>query len=56
VTIFLVEQNACPALPAGRTAVVLVNGRVRLSGGRGGTLLAKPEIRPTTSKGGPHDE
>jgi branched-chain amino acid transport system ATP-binding protein len=51
VTIFLVEQNAYHALRLADRGYVLVNGRVRLSGG-GRELLANAEVRAAYLEGG----
>jgi branched-chain amino acid transport system ATP-binding protein len=51
VTIFLVEQNAYHALRLADRGYVLVNGRVRLSGG-GSELLANAEVRAAYLEGG----
>jgi len=51
VTIFLVEQNAFHALRLADRGYVLVNGRVRLSGG-GRELLANAEVRAAYLEGG----
>ena len=53
LTVFLVEQNAFPALRLAHRGYVMVNGLVTMTG-TGAELLQRPEVRAAYLEGGRH--